>query len=152
METNTMTIDAVMKAAQLASQQNDRYLFVALLLITGIAIAILAKWLANQYNKMLSQWRDDMNTRESTIRTLHDDRVKASERYAEELRVIVQNMAAETRLTSDRYATVMTENGKTMGQIAHALGELQHSCAMARSTLPAHLRPQQPQPQPFAQA
>jgi arsenate reductase-like glutaredoxin family protein len=133
MDAPQMNIEAALKAAQIAAQQNDRYLFVALLIITGAAIVVLAKWLASQYNKMLSQWREDMNTREQTIRTLHEDRVKASERYSDELRAVIRAMGDEHRAIAERHAQVMAENGKTMGQVSVALSDLQLSCAYIRS-------------------
>jgi hypothetical protein len=156
MDTNNisvMTMDSVtafLKAAEFTAQKNDRYLFVLLLFLGIVGIAIVAKWLAGQYNRILKEWREDMGKIQAERREdmqkyateilrLHAQQVTAAEEYAKNLAAIQKAQSEDARALLKDYAAMMAENARTMGAVAHALTDLQHSCAMSRQ--PQTIRP-----------
>jgi F0F1-type ATP synthase membrane subunit b/b' len=131
-----MTPDAVRQIADHASLQSDRWLFVAVLLVGGIAFYFAAKWLAGQYQKMLEQWREDMLAMQSQISMLHSDRLKAADDYAAQLREIQREQAASYRDMAKTQADALVRNAEVMGEVRTTLQDLQASCAIARGLAP----------------
>jgi len=142
-------MDAILKAADFAAQRNDRYLFVALLLLCVVGIAIIAKWLAGQYNRILREWREDMGAiqrerREDMrlfsdeVMKLHKERVEAADTYAGHILAIHKTHTEESRSLFRDYANTLSENSKAMTAVARSLTDLQHACS-TRAQLTQHI-------------
>lgn len=65
-ETNTMDITAILRAADVASKQNDRYLFVALLIMTIIASFLMWRYLTS----LIADGRQDQIRYEESLKEL----------------------------------------------------------------------------------
>jgi hypothetical protein len=129
-----------------AASQSDRWLFVALLLVGGLAFFFAAKWLAGQYQQMLGQWRNDMaamakqlaelhTNNQQQMATLHVERVKAADAYAGQLREIQREQAENARDMARIYSDALVKNAEVMGGVQTTLRDLQNSCAIARANL-----------------
>lgn len=136
-------MESILKAADYAAQRNDRYLFVALLALCVIGIAVIAKWLAAQYNRILREWREDMATIQKERREdmkqfseevlrLHKERVDAAEGYTEQIVGIHKVHIEESRTLFRDYSTALADNSRAMTAVARSLADLQHSCAGRR--------------------
>ena len=131
-----MDPQTLIEAIDHTARQSDRHLFVALLVVAFSAVAILGRWLAGQYNRLLNQWREDKATMQKQLGQLHAERLAASENYAKELRDIQRMHSDDAKDLLRSYAELMTKNAEALGGIQRALSELQHSLVMARSYPP----------------
>ena len=116
-------IEAILKAAQVASSQNDRFLLVAFLIVIMIGAGILARWLANQYERMFLQWREDMHAAHQANATLHEGRIKQEQAYSSELREIVR-----------ANSSAAADTARAMGLVSQSLSDLQRSCMYMRAS------------------
>ena len=123
------------KVVDHASQQSDRWLFVAALVCGGLALFFAAKWLTSQYQKMLEQWRTDILAMQKELRDLHNERITAVETYAAELRQIIREQGENGKSIAKLMADVVAENARAIGSIQAALRDVQVSCNMARMSI-----------------
>jgi len=123
----------LLEIADHATRQSDRWLFVALLVVALAAVAVIGKWLAGQYNRTLDTWREDMKAMQAEMKGLHQERLAAADRYAEELRHIVQTQTEDAKAMLRTYSETLARNAETMGAVNLALREMQTSCAIARA-------------------
>lgn len=117
-----------------AAGQSDRWLFVAVLVIGGIAIYLSVRWIAIQYQQILNQWRADMATMQSQQVALHADRVKAADSFAAELRDIQKANGEIAKEYIKAQGEALSKNAEVMGGVQNALRSLQDSCAIARGS------------------
>ncbi|MCA1996446.1 MAG: hypothetical protein LDL56_04360 [Armatimonadetes bacterium] len=132
MNTDTNMIDAVFRAADQAAVQSDRWLFVALLMVTFVAVFVLGRWLAGQYAKMLDTWRADMQAMQTEIKGLHTERIAAAERYGAELRETLRRQNEDAKAVLREFASIAARNAEVLGSVTKALGELQTNCSQTR--------------------
>lgn len=127
--------DAVQTLVDHAAVQSDRWLFIALLVVVFAGFVVAIKWMASQNLKSFATYREDMNAMRAEVKTLHEDRIKIVERYAAELREIVNQQTKDAREMLREHGAILAKNAETMGSVNQALRELQSSCAISRAAL-----------------
>lgn len=115
-----------------AARQSDRWLLVALLVVFLVGIGLVGRWLAGQANRILDQWRADMNAIQSQLNKLHEERLSAAERYAASLSQAVRSNDEDAKALLRDYAAVTARNTEAFSLVRMALNDLQQSCAIAR--------------------
>ena len=133
MTNDTMTALDLLTLADHASAKSDRWLIVALLIVFIAAAIWAARWMANQNAKAFAVWREDMKTMQAEIASLNVERVKLTERFADELRTIIHQQGEEAKLMLRAHSEVLVKNAEVMSLINVALRDLQSSCAIARA-------------------
>lgn len=134
--TNAVTPDGIQQFVDHAATKSDRWLFVALLVIVMIGGVLAARWLAAQSKQTFDVWREDMKAMQARMESLHQDRVVASEKYADELRKVIAQQATDYRDALREHGTIIVRNAEAMGAVNQGLRELQSSCAIARAGWP----------------
>lgn len=124
---NTLT-----SLADHASAQSDRWLFVALLIAGALAFYFAARWLAGQYQTMLSQWRTDMLAMQTAINSLHTERVNATERYAQSLADLAKQQAVEHANLWKEVMGGLTRMADKLEKVSEAMAALQRDCMVRR--------------------
>lgn len=145
MPTDASSLASVTKFADHAAVQSDRWLFIVLLVVVFAGAVIALRWMASQNAKAFATYRDDMQVMRAEITALHEDRIKATERFSEELRAIVRGQAEDARSMLRDHATVLNKNSDAMGAVQAALRELQNSCARSVWNNPRQPNPHPPQ-------
>ena len=136
MTNDTMTALDLLSLADKASTKSDRWLFVALLIVFIVGAVMAARWMASQNSKAFALWREDMKLMQGEIATLNAERVKLTERFADELRSIIHQQSEEAKLMLRAHSEVLVKNAEVMSLINAALRDLQSSCAIARAGWP----------------
>lgn len=143
-----MNIEQFQAFVDHAAGKSDRWLFIALLVVVFVLFVIAIRWMAGLNSKSFATYRDDMNGMRLEIKQLHDARLHATEKYADELRSIVRTQNEDARAILREHGEILSRNAEVIGGINSALRELQSSCSLARSSgaWQPYIRPQPQQP------
>lgn len=119
-----------------AAKQDDRWLFIALLVGGAIVFVVGIWWLSRQYQTTLNQWRADVmamaSDHRAEVKELHAERVKASESFASEIKAVQAKIETSAQETVRAYTEVLLRNAEALGGVKNALTELQRACAISR--------------------
>lgn len=85
----TNDMNEFLRAASLLASKNDHYLFIATLLLFGVAVAFALRWLVGKHEKLMDLSREDQKQYSTTILNLTAEQNKT----AKDLAVVLDRCA-----------------------------------------------------------
>ena len=93
--TNTFDMETVVRIADYAAAKNDRWLFIATLIVTFLSIFFFVRWIMGRYDQLMREHRGDQQQFSQTILQVVNENNKASR----ELSVVLDRVSTALRDT-----------------------------------------------------